>query len=192
MSWTYRSQPTYRRHMTSRKIPSGTSWRPFHPPLVHVPIGGVIGAATCDIVSAAAGSSRPWARTWFHGGSVALMIGTVVMLLAVAAGLADRARRVPRTSPDRPRVNRHATVMSVLAVTCVLDLTLRNNRYPHASHTPLPVLVFTLVASALTVAGGELGGRVVYCGHGTATSGSGDALHGDAHGGYDRAASPTR
>jgi uncharacterized membrane protein len=148
--------------MTSQQPRPARIRRPLHPPLVHIPIGGVVAATICDIVSTAAGSGHSWARTWYQGGSIALMIGTGIMFLAIGAGLIDRSRRVPRSTTGRPGVNRHAIVMSVLTATCILDITLRNDRYPHVSHTPAPVLITTMVALALTVAGGELGGRVVY------------------------------
>lgn len=42
----------------------GRGWagglRPVHPPLVHAPIGGVIVAAVCDVVSLVGGDGHAW------------------------------------------------------------------------------------------------------------------------------------
>jgi uncharacterized membrane protein len=150
--------------------------RPLHPPFVHVAIGGVVAAAICDVVSTAA-SSHPWAHEWFKGGSDGVIIGTVVLLLAMVAGLADRARATQRGTVPRAKVNRHALVMTVVAVACIVDLVLRNNIYPHAKSSPAAVLVLSLVALAGVIVGGELGGRLVYrLGISVRSAGSGAGL----------------
>jgi uncharacterized membrane protein len=135
--------------------------RPVHPPLVHVPVGGVIVATVCDVVSAA-GSGHSWSRSWFQGGSYALIVGTAVLLAAVVTGFVERGRRTGAGTRQRSAVNRHAVVMSLLGVVCIVDLVLRNNHYSGARHTPAMVLVLTLVALVLTGVGGELGGQLAY------------------------------
>lgn len=137
------------------------SSRPLHPPFAHVAISGVVAAAICDVVSTA-GSSHPWAHEWFKGGSYALIIGTVVLLLGMVAGLADRARGTQRGTRQRSKVNQHALVMTFVALACIVDLVLRNNVYPDAKSSPAAVLVLSLVALVAVVVGGELGGRLVY------------------------------
>jgi uncharacterized membrane protein len=135
--------------------------RPLHPPLVHIAIGGVVAASVCDVVSTVA-ATHPSARAWFVGGSYALIIGTTVLILAAIAGLADRARSTQKGSVQRSKVNRHALVMSFLGLVCIVDLVLRNNVYSTHKSTPAAVLALTLVALVVMVAGGELGGRLVY------------------------------
>jgi uncharacterized membrane protein len=135
--------------------------RPVHPTLVHVPVGGVVVTAVCDVVSAA-GDGHSWSRGWFQAGSYAMIVGTVVLLAAVVAGFVERGRRTAPETPQRAAVNRHAMVMSLLGVVCVVDLILRNNVYSGAAHTPAAVLVLTLVALVLTGIGGELGGQLTY------------------------------
>jgi uncharacterized membrane protein len=148
--------------MTSNKASSSDRRRPLHPPLVHAPIGGVVIAAACDLVSGAGGASHDWARSWFNGATYALLIGTVLLALAALAGFADRARQTVARSPDRAAVDRHAAVMSLMGVVCVTDLLLRTDHYGSAHHTPTVVLVLTLASLALATLGGELGGRLVY------------------------------
>jgi uncharacterized membrane protein len=148
--------------MTSNKASSSDRRRPLHPPLVHAPIGGVVIAAACDLVSGAGGASHDWARSWFNGATYALLVGTVLLALAALAGFADRARQTVARSPDRAAVDRHAAVMSLMGVVCVTDLLLRTDHYGSAHHTPTVVLVLTLASLALATLGGELGGRLVY------------------------------
>jgi uncharacterized membrane protein len=135
--------------------------RPVHPPLVHAPVGGVIIAAVCDVVSAAS-DGHSWSRSWFQTGSYALIVGTAIMVITVATGFIERSRRTGARTRERAAVNRHAVVMGLLAVVCVVDLILRINLYSAVTRTPVAALVLTLVALVLTVVGGELGGRLAY------------------------------
>jgi uncharacterized membrane protein len=136
--------------------------RPLHPPLVHAPIGAVVIAAVCDLVSLVGGSSHGWAHTWFNAATYALGVGTAALLAAAIAGFVDRARHSAAGSPDRAAVNRHAGVMSLMGIVCVIDLVVRISRHDSAPHTPAVLLALTLVALALAALGGELGGRLVY------------------------------
>jgi uncharacterized membrane protein len=136
--------------------------RPLHPPLVHAPVGGVVIAAVCDLVSLIGGASHGWATTWFKGGSYALLAGTAVLLVAAIAGFVDRARHTDAGGPGRAAVNRHAAAMSLMGIVCVADLIVRLSSHDSARHTPAVVLALTLVALALAALGGELGGRLVY------------------------------
>jgi uncharacterized membrane protein len=135
--------------------------RPLHPPLVHAPIGAVVIAAVGDLVSVVGGSSHGWAHTWFTGATYALSVGTAALLAAAIAGFVDRARYTAPGVPERAAVNRHAAVMSLMGLVCVVDLIVRISRHD-AAHTPAAVLALTLVAFALAALGGELGGRLVY------------------------------
>jgi len=75
--------------------------RPLHPPLVHAPIGGVIVAAVCDVVSTVGGGGHAWSRTWFKGGSYALIVGTAILFAAVATGVLERNRRTRPATRER-------------------------------------------------------------------------------------------
>lgn len=150
--------------MAARHASRSGQRRPIHPPLVHAPIGAVVIAVACDLVSALGGASHVWAQTWFKGGTYALSVGTAILVLTAIAGFADRARRTGPGSAGRAAVNRHAAVMLLMGAVCVIDLVLRTGQYDSAQHTPALVLVVTLVALALATVGGELGGRLVYRG----------------------------
>jgi uncharacterized membrane protein len=148
--------------MVARPAISLDPRRPIHPPLVHAPIGGVVIAAACDVVSSVGGASHGWAQSWFKGGSYALSVSTAMLVAAVIAGLIDRARHTIGGSRERAAVNRHALAALLLGAVCVADLVLRTTRYDSAQHTPAVVLALGLVAVALAMLGGELGGRLVY------------------------------
>jgi uncharacterized membrane protein len=150
--------------MAAKQASSSGQRRPIHPPLVHAPIGAVVLAGACDLVSAVGGASHGWAQTWFKGGTCALTVGAAVLVLAAIAGFADRVRRTGPGSAGRAAVNRHAAVMSLMGVVWVVDLMLRTTLYASAQHTPALVLVVTLAALTLATLGGELGGRLVYRG----------------------------
>jgi uncharacterized membrane protein len=62
----------------------------------------------------------------------------------------------------RGRVNRHAVLMSLMAGAAVLDLALRCLIYPNADRMPGIVLAITLFVLALSLVGGDLGGRLTY------------------------------
>jgi uncharacterized membrane protein len=136
--------------------------RQLHPPLVHAPIGAVLVAAVCDLVSVIGGASHGWAHTWFKGGSYALIVGTAALILAAASGFVDRARKTAAGSRERASASKHAAVMALMGAVCVVDLLLRIDRYSSAQHTPVVVLVLTLLAAGFAAVGGELGGRLVY------------------------------
>ncbi|PZS34547.1 MAG: hypothetical protein DLM59_04565 [Pseudonocardiales bacterium] len=144
---------------------SGSSARllgtPVHPPLTDVPIGAMAITAVLDVASAA-GSGHTWAREVYRAGTFALMIGTAVLIVAIATGLADRSRTTSAGSEARSKVNVHALLMAAVGVVAVADILLRRQGYGDARHTPAAVLVVTVVLLVLTVAGGALGGKLVY------------------------------
>jgi uncharacterized membrane protein len=130
--------------------------------LTDVPVGAIVVAAVFDVISAAGGDDHGWARDLFRAGTFTLMVGTTVMVLAMAAGLVDRARSSrPRTS-TRTAINRHALTMSAVGILSVADIALRRNHYARALHTPAAVLVLTVVLLAAAVVGAALGGKLVY------------------------------
>jgi uncharacterized membrane protein len=101
-----------------------------------------------------------WARELYRAGTFVLMVGSAAIGVAIATGLVDRARAVdPRV---RGRVNLHAVLMSFVAGAAVLDLALRRLVHPGAERTPGLVLAITLLAMALSLVGGDLGGRLTY------------------------------
>ena len=132
---------------------------PTHPRWTHVPLGGVLLVAVFDVASVA-GGSRPWARELYRAGTFVLMVASAAMVVAIATGLVDRTRAADPLV--RGRVNRHAVLMGLMAGAAVLDLALRRLIYPDADRTPGIVLAITLLVLALSLVGGDLGGRLTY------------------------------
>lgn len=104
---------------------SGSSARslgtPVHPPLTAVPIGAIVITAVLDVASAA-GSDQTWAREVYRAGTFALMIGTAVLVVAIATGLADRSRTTTASSEARHKVNVHALLMAAVGLLAVADI----------------------------------------------------------------------
>jgi uncharacterized membrane protein len=135
---------------------------PVHPRWTHAPLGGVVLVAVFDVVSAAAGSTRPWARELYRSGTFVLSATPVLIAAAIGTGLIDRARATIAETPVRAQVNLHAAVMVVMAAASGGDLALRRFVYPDAQRTPWVVLGVTVVALVAALVGGDLGGRLTY------------------------------
>lgn len=141
-----------------------TERRVLHPPLAEVAFGGVVIATICDVISAADAGSHTWSHDLYRSATFTLMVATTAMLFAIVTGLIDRGRGTPKASRPRAQVNKHAIIMTTLTVVSVIELGLRRQKYAGAAYTPGFVLFLTLVLVALTLVGGELGGRLVYRG----------------------------
>jgi uncharacterized membrane protein len=139
-----------------------TGHEPVHPRWTHAPLGGLVLVAVFDVVSAAAGSTRPWARELYRSGTFALSASPALIAAAIGTGLIDRARATTASTPVRARVNLHAVVMVVMAAASAGDVAVRRIVYPDAQRTPWVVLGVTMVALAAALVGGDLGGRLTY------------------------------
>lgn len=141
----------------------GRNWQaqaePTHPRWTHVPVGGVVMVAAFDVVSVA-GHSRPWAHELYRAGTFVLMVASAAMVVAIGTGLVDRAR--VRDARVRHRVNKHAILMGLMAGVAVMDLALRRLVHADAQRTPGTVLAMSLLALAISLVGGDLGGRLTY------------------------------
>jgi uncharacterized membrane protein len=135
---------------------------PIHPRWTHAPVGGVLFVVVFDVLSAVAGSSRPWARELYRSGTFVLSAMLALIAVAVASGFADRARLTAAHARVRARVNLHAAVMTAMAAASAGNLALRRLAYADGRHTPAAVLTVSVVALVAAVVGGDLGGRLTY------------------------------
>jgi uncharacterized membrane protein len=140
---------------------TSTARRPLHAALTDIPIGAVLIATVLDVVSAAS-SGHSLAHETYRAATFTLMIGETGLFLAVAAGLLDARRFTTRGTRQRRSVKVHAWVMAIVGVLGIVDLVLRRNRYGDAAHTPGIVLVVTLLALGIALAGAALGGKLVF------------------------------
>jgi uncharacterized membrane protein len=160
MTGVVRAEREEQRRSTGR--PGVVADEPVHPRWTHAPLGGSVLVAVFDVVSAAAGSSRPWARELYRSGTFVLTVMPVLMAMAIATGWVDRARATIARTSVRGRANLHGAVMVVLAVASAADVALRRVVYPDARHTPVGVLALTIAALGAAIVGGNLGGRLTY------------------------------
>jgi uncharacterized membrane protein len=152
-----------RRERNARTLPArdrGARADPTHPRWTHGPLGGVLLVAVFDVVSVA-GGTRPWARELYRAGTFGLMVTSALLVVALTTGLVDRARGGVEGG-ERDRVNLHAVLMSLMAGAAVVDLAVRRLVHADAHRTPAIVLAITLLALLVSVAGGNLGGRLTY------------------------------
>jgi uncharacterized membrane protein len=149
---------------TSASMPqAGKTRLPVHPPLAHVSIGAYVTAAVCDTISVT-GIAGADGQSLYKAATYTLMIATAALILAVISGFVDRAANTSAGGRGRRRANIHALIMSILGLVAIIDLILRRQVASNAlaTHTPSVVYVLTLVVLVLLVAGGRLGGTLVY------------------------------
>jgi nitrite reductase/ring-hydroxylating ferredoxin subunit/uncharacterized membrane protein len=124
----------------------------MHPMLVHFPIAFWTGAVVLDAVAWATGSAW-W---WTIGGYLAIA-GIGGAILAAVPGLIDYLSRVPPKSSAKVRATQHMAVM-LAVVTLFTAAWLTRAPIPAPQ---LPVLAIEVVALALLLVGGYLGGTLV-------------------------------
>ena len=144
------------------KGPRGWAGKPLHPPLTDIPVGAYILAAAFDVISFVGGDDRPWARDFYRAASFVLIGGAAVSVLAAFTGFWDWLRSTEKGTQARRTANAHAWTMITVTVLVAVGIAVRAFAFWHQSSTPLLALGLTLVAAALTVLGGTLGGTLAY------------------------------
>jgi uncharacterized membrane protein/nitrite reductase/ring-hydroxylating ferredoxin subunit len=129
---------------------------PLHPALVHFPIGLFLLSLVLDVVS----YLRFTSGSLFQASFYAMAIGLAAGILAVIAGLADRAE-IRLDHPARKTANLHMTLnLSALGL-FVINLFLRL-RQPELAVPPLGNLLLSLLGVGMILFSGYLGGTMVY------------------------------
>lgn len=149
-------------HRDRPAIGSVSSHEPVHPRWTHAPLGGLVFAALFDVVSVAAGSTRPWARELYRAGTFVLLASLALAVVAIGTGLIDRGRTTRSGTVVRAHANVHGAVMAAMIAVSTGDLALRTLVYPDSRHTPAAVAAMTVAALAAALIGGDLGGRLTY------------------------------
>ena len=154
----------------------GFSGKPFHPPLTDVPIGAYMLAAAGDLLSFI-WSDASWSHEMFHAATWVLIGGYVVALGAALTGFMDWLRSAPKGTQARRTASAHGITMVTVTVIVIVDNIVRLGRWDEPS-TPLPVLILTLAAAALTFVGASIGGSLVFdYGFNVENAGDGPAYH---------------
>ena len=139
----------------------GFAGKPFHPPLTDVPVGAYMLVAVFDVISVA-GKGNPWARDFYRAGTFALVGGAAVSLFAILTGVWDWLRSTEPGNQARRTANAHAVTMLTVTTLVLANVATRILVDPASRSTPTVALVLSLVAAALTVVGGTIGGSLAY------------------------------
>jgi uncharacterized membrane protein len=136
----------------------------LHPFTVHFPIGLLLASTLFTLVALRRGEPA-WETSAYH----CLIVGWLAGALALLTGTYDALRQL--TGPDAPRdnalvgwVNGHAFA-NLAALACYGQALLRRRRGPALLAEPEArrgYLVLHALGAALLVAGGWIGGRLVY------------------------------
>jgi uncharacterized membrane protein len=142
----------------------GLAGKPFHPPLTDVPVAAYLFAAVFDVVSVAiyGASHAEIARQLFLAGSWTLLGGVAVSLLAALTGWADWHRSSEPGTQARRTINAHAVIMLTVTAVALVDLVLRLSVYGDRLHTPVGLVVLSVVAGLLISVGATYGGGLVF------------------------------
>jgi uncharacterized membrane protein len=140
----------------------GWAGKPLHPPLTDVPVGAYVLAAAFDLISVAGGDDQTWARDFYRAASFCLIGGAAVSVFAALTGFWDWKRSTEKGTQARRTVNAHASTMVTVTVLVLAGIAVRAASYWDELATPVPALVLTLLAAALTFLGGTLGGTLAY------------------------------
>jgi uncharacterized membrane protein len=130
---------------------------PLHALLVHVPTALWPAALVFDLLALAGIGGEAMVRTAFY----AILFGLVMALLAVPAGLADWSDIKPE-KPARKLGLYHMGLNLLIWTLWALNLAWRWQLPDTAQAPPLGAVFLSLVANALLLISGYLGGRMVY------------------------------
>ena len=140
----------------------GWSGKPLHPPLTDIPIAAYVLAAVFDVISAAGGHDRTWARELWHAGTFVFVAGVAVSVFAALTGLWDAWKSSEAGTQARRTINTHATIMVAVTVLAVSDLVWRLNDYHTALVAPVGIVVLSVMIAMLVSVGATFGGSLVF------------------------------
>ena len=119
-------------------------------------------AAAFDVISFAGGDDPSWARDFYGAASFVLIGGAAVSVWAALTGFWDWLRSTEVGTQARRTANAHAWTMVIVTVLVVVDIAVRAVEFWDEPSTPLLALGLSLLAAALTVLGGTLGGSLAF------------------------------
>jgi uncharacterized membrane protein len=137
-------------------VVAGPYGHPFHPILVTVPIGAWIGSLVLDIASRSVNQPAGLAR----GAYWLIAVGVIGAVLAAVFGLLDLLTIPRATRAFRVGLTHMAINLTVVALFVVSWLVRRSDGV--AGATPVVPLVLSIVAIALLLVSGWLGGMLSY------------------------------
>ncbi len=139
----------------------GWAGKPLHPALSDIPVGAYVLAAAFDVISFA-GQDQEWARDFYRAATFALIGGAIASVFTALTGYWDWLKSTEKGTQARRTVNAHAWTMVTLTVVVLAAVALRVLAYNADTHAGAVVLAISLVAAALTIVGGTIGGSITY------------------------------
>jgi uncharacterized membrane protein len=149
--------------LRGRKFKGLRGWagKPLHPALTDIPVGAYMLAAALDLISYL-GRNQEWARDFYRAGTFTLIGGAIVSVPTALTGFWDWWKSTEKGTQARRTINAHAWTMVAVTVLVLADIAWRWFTYDNIGHTPGRVMVVSLLAAALTVIGGTIGGTITY------------------------------
>lgn len=139
----------------------GWAGKPLHPPLTAIPVGAYVLVALFDGISFV-GQDQDWAYDFYRAATFALIAGAVVSVFTALTGFWDWLRSTEPGTQARRTANAHAVTMVTVTVLVLVNIAVRTIAFDGDDHTPLFVLVLSVVAAGLTAIGGTIGGSLAY------------------------------
>lgn len=136
------------------RTPAQIGGHPIHPMLVPIPIGLWVFSLVCDFIAIRSGTPATWATASFYA-----MVGGILGALAAALpGLIDLLSL--RHTPVRPTALKHMGLNLLIVALYAINAWMRRDQ---ASAAPEGApLVLSVIAIALLLVSGWLGGKMVY------------------------------
>jgi uncharacterized membrane protein len=136
---------------------AGPYGHPFHPILVTIPIGAWVGSLVFDIATRAGDGSRALteASYWLIG------LGILGALLAAVFGLMDLLR-IPRGSRALKFGLTHMLLNLTVVALFIVNFFWRHGSYDDSARVSVGQMVLSIVAIALLLVSGWLGGTLTY------------------------------
>lgn len=139
----------------------GWSGKPMHPPLTDIPIAAYVIAGVFDVVSVVGGDGNGWADDFWHAATFVVVAGVVVSVFAALTGLFDAWKSSEAGTQARRTINTHAAIMIAVTVLALTNLVWRLIEYDQ-SHTPVAIMILSVVVAVLVSIGATFGGALVF------------------------------
>jgi uncharacterized membrane protein len=134
----------------------GLPGHPSHPPLTDATVGAYTFATVAAILGKAGVAEHGFAQAWW----LALLVGAISSSLTVLTGTLDWLQ-ISRDTPLWRTATTHALVMATATALFVLAIVFGHDDYV-ARAVGTGGLILTIAGFAVLVAGGTIGGSIVY------------------------------
>jgi uncharacterized membrane protein len=119
-------------------------------------------AAAFDVISIIGGGDDTWAREFWHASTYVFIAGAAVSVLTALTRLWDAWKSSEAGTQARRTINSHAAIMTTVTVLALADIGWRLNDYNTRTHTPVGIVILSVVIALLVSVGATFGGTLVY------------------------------